>query len=160
MIANLLEPHQERQDQTLALDTLSVIEQLRQFFDRLLIERHLFPGKLAERLDLGLVRQIGNHRFVGLQPSQYVRSYQFAQRPVGVVRPVRQMFCETGKFLCRPEQTRVDEIENGPQISQAVFDRRAGKRESRLCLELLGSVSLLRVRILDGLRFVEHDQLP
>ena len=73
VIANLLEPRQEGEDQTLTLDTLSVIEQPRQFFDRLLIKRRLFSRELAKRLDLDLLRQIGNHRFVGLQPPQYVR---------------------------------------------------------------------------------------
>src|SRR5256884_6922558 len=59
------------------------------------------------------------------------------------------MFCETGKFLCRSEQPRVKEIENGPQIPQPVFDRRARQRESRFCLEFLGSAGLLRVGVLD-----------
>ena len=76
------------------------------------------------------------------------------------MRPALQALYEVCELLRRSEQSWIDEIENGPEIAKPVLDGRAGKRKLRLRLQLLGDPRLLGVRILDGLRFVEHNQAP
>ena len=130
MVANLLEPHQERQYQALALDALGLFKLLGQFLDRLLVEGRLLPAELAKRFDLGLVRQVRDHRFIGLQPPQDVGPHEFAQWAIGIVGPVRKRFDEVRELLRRPQQPWIDEVENGPQIAEPVLDGGAGQRES------------------------------
>ena len=133
---------------------------LGQFLHRLLVERCLLAAELAEGLHLGLVGQVRNDRLVGLQPPQNVRPHQLAERAVRVVGPLRQTFDQARKLLRRPEQARVDEVEDGPQVAQPVLDRRTGERKSCLGVQFLGGAGLLGFGILDGLSFVEHHQAP
>ena len=67
---------------------------------------------------------------------------------------------ERGEGLARPEQARIEKIENRPQIREPVFHRRAGQRETHACIERLGRARLLGAGILDRLRFVEHGKAP
>ena len=131
MIADLLEAHQERQHHAFALHARRLRELFGQVLDRLLIERRLLAGELAERLHLGLVRQVGDDRLVGLQPPQDVGPHQLAQRPVRIVWPLRQPLGEARELLRRSQQPGVDEVEDGPQIAEPVLDRRAGERDLR-----------------------------
>ena len=70
VIADLLEAHQERKNQPLAANPLGRIKLLGEVVHRLLIEGGLLAAELAKGLYFGLVRQIGDHRLVGLQPPQ------------------------------------------------------------------------------------------
>ena len=102
-----------------------------QLLDRLRVERGLLAAERAERFELGLVRQVRDHRLVGLQSPQNVWPHQFAQRAVGIVRPLRQALGELRELIGRTQQARIDEIEDRPQIAQPVLDRRAGEGEAR-----------------------------
>ena len=115
----------------------------RQLVDRLLVERRLLARQVAERLHLGLVRQIGDDGLVGLQPPQDVRPHQLAQRRVRVVRLCREPLGERRELLARSEQARVEEVEDRPEIAKPVLDRRAGERDARPRVELLGRPRLL-----------------
>ena len=58
------------------------------------------------------------------------------------------------------DEARVGEVEDRPQVAEAVLDRRAGERQpgaGRDAAQLLGG---LAGRVLDGLRLVEHDAVP
>ena len=109
MVADLLESHQERQHDTLALDAFGFIELLGQFLHRLLVERCLLAAELAEGLDLGFVGQVRNDRLVGLQPAQNVRPHELAKGPYGLWGLLRQAFDEARELLRRSEQARIDE---------------------------------------------------
>ena len=67
---------------------------------------------------------------------------------------------QMGEFLGRSQQPGIEEIEDGPQIAEPVFDGRAGEGKPRLAVQFLGSTSLLGIGILDGLRLVQHHQAP
>src|SRR5208283_6225526 len=101
------------------------VESLRQFLHGLLVKRCLRAAELAERLDLGLVGQIGNDRLVGLQTPQNIRPHQLTQRAVWIVGPVRKALNKIREFLGRAEQPWVEEVEDGPQIAEPVLDWRA-----------------------------------
>ena len=58
------------------------------------------------------------------------------------------------------DEARVGEVEDGPEVAEAVLDRRAGEGDAdagRDAAQLLGG---LVGRVLDGLRLVEHDAVP
>ena len=76
------------------------------------------------------------------------------------MRPCCKTLGEAGELLCRSEQSWVDEVEDGPQITQAVLNRRAGEREFRSRIEFLDDPCLLGVWILDRLRFIENNKVP
>lgn len=84
-MTNLLDAHQERQHEALALYALGVSKLCGQLLHRLLIEGSLLAAELAKRFDVGLVRQVRDHCLVGLQSTQNVRSHEFAQRAVRIV---------------------------------------------------------------------------
>ena len=160
MIADLLEAHQEGEDEPLAPDSRGTCDPLAQLPHRLLVEGGLLAAQGAEGLDLGLVRKVGDDRLVGLEPAQDVRAHQLPQRLVGVVGPLGHPLREGRELLGRAEQAGVDEIEDRPQVKEAVLDGGAGEGDPRASLELLGRFRLLGGRVLDGLRLVEHDQVP
>ena len=131
-----------------------------QFLHRLLVEGGLLAAELAKRLHFGLVRQIRDHGLIGLQPPQNVGPHQLAQRAIGIVRPVGKALDEVGELFRRSQQPRIDEIENGPEIAEAVLDGGAGQRESYMRLQPLDGPRLLGIGVLDGLRLVQDDKLP
>src|SRR5687767_15145625 len=109
MITDLLEPHQKRQHQAFALYPRRVRELLRQFPYRLFVEGGLLAAELAECFDFGFVRQICDDRLIGLQSAQNVRPYEFTQRAVGTMGPLRKAFGEARELLRRSQQARIDE---------------------------------------------------
>ena len=54
------------------------------------------------------------------------------------------------------EIIRLDKINNAPKIEHPVFDRRSGKRQFVVGLELLDRLSDLRTGILDELGLIQH----
>ena len=86
VIADLLEADEEGEDDAWApVDAVDRLDPMRQILHRLLVERRLLAAQRAERLDLRLVRQIGDDRSVGLQAAQDVGAGEIAQRPIGIM---------------------------------------------------------------------------
>ena len=160
VVADLLQPHQEGEHQAPALHAVDLLEPVAQVLHRLLVERRLLAAQWTEGLHLGLVRQVGDDALVGLQAAQDVGAHQIAQRRVGGVRPVGEALDEVGELLGRPEQARIDEVEDRPQVAEAVLDRRAGQRDAGIGLERLDRLGLLGRRVLDRLRLVDDGQAP
>ena len=113
---------------------------------------------MAPRLELGLVRQVGDHPLVGFQASQDVRAYQGAQR--SEVFGPRQSLGKVCKDLLSAQESGVGKVEDRPQVGKTVLHRRAGERDARLRVQLLHLARLLRTRILDRLGFIEDGQPP
>src|SRR5207248_4883011 len=97
-----------------------------------------------ECLYLCLSGQIIDDGLVGFQPAQDIRTHELPQRSIRVVPPLCKLFREAGKLLRGSEQSRIDEVEDRPQIAQTIFNRRTGQRDSRPRVELLDEVRLLR----------------
>src|SRR5262249_48056508 len=144
MIADLLQPHQEGQHDAFALQALGRVERGGQLLNRILVERRLLATERAERLELSLVREVSDDRLVGLEPPQDVRPYQLAQWTEGASRRLAEAFYEARELLGGPQQSGIDEVEDGPQIANTVFDRRAGQRDAELRAQLLHGPGLLR----------------
>ena len=135
-----------------------------QFFfelaDRLLVKRRLLLGQAAIGLHFGLVRQIGDHALVGLQPAQNVRLHQRAQR---LIRRLGQRFHFLTKFanaLAPPSRPGFRKS-NSDHRSESRFSTGVPVMAMRPAgLQLLGGARLAGAGILDGLGFVENDQVP
>ena len=137
MVADLLQPHEKGQDDAPALYSIDLFELAGQFFHRLLVKRRLLAAQGAEGFHLGLVGQIGNDALVGLQPSQDIGAHQVAERSVRVMRPVGEAFDEGRKLLRRSQQSRIDEVEDRPEVAEPILDGRAGQRNAHVGLSCL-----------------------
>ena len=51
-------------------------------------------------------------------------------------------------------------VEDRPEIAEPILDRRAGERDARVRVDLLGRPRLLGARSLDRLRFVQDGEAP
>ena len=160
MIADLLEPHDERQHEALPLDAVRVVQRLGQFGDRLLVERRLRFGQRTPGAHLGLVGQVGNDALVRLQPPQDVGPREGAQRAVIRLARVPAPTDEPGERARRAEQARVEEVEDGPQVARPVLDWRAGEREACGGLQFLHGPGLAGAGILDRLGLIQDHQVP
>ena len=103
MIADLLEAHEESEDQSLATNPIRCSNLVAQFVHRVLIQRGLFAGQLAPGLHLRLLRQVRDHGPVGLQTPQNVRAYEFSQGTVRIVLRCGQAFRVCAELLGRTE---------------------------------------------------------
>ena len=125
-----------------------------------LVERGLPAAESAIGLDLGLLREVGDDGAIGLEAPQDVGPHEIAQRSVGTGWAGCEALRVARKLLLGAEQARQQEVEERPQVAEMVLDRRAGQGDARARGQLLGRPRLLRARVLDGLRFVEDDQVP
>ena len=80
MIADLLQPHQLGQHDPPPLDSLGGLQLLGEVVDRLLVEGRLVLAQRAVGFHLRLVREVGDHPLVGLQPPQDVGPHEVPQR--------------------------------------------------------------------------------
>ena len=120
----------------------------------------MFAAQGAEDLHLGLVRQVGDDALVGLQPPQDVGAHQVAQRLIGIVRATGEPFDEGRERFGRPQQPRIDEVEDRPQVAEPVLDGRTGQGDARVGFETLGEPGLFGCRIFDRLCLVENNEPP
>jgi hypothetical protein len=73
-------------------DDIHSFELGRKVCHRALVQDGLCGTQVAVGLQLGLVRQVGDHRFVGLQATQDIGTHQLAQR--AIMLGLRQPLCE------------------------------------------------------------------
>src|SRR4029434_7442813 len=132
-----------------------------ELFDQLAVKHRLLLGQRATRAHLGLVREIRDNAAIGLQTPQQVRLNQAPQWRVamGVIRRTKQLgdAREISRFA---KQAGIEEIEEAPQVTEAILNRCTGECDARSRLQLLYAPRLGGAWVLDGLRFVEHREVP
>ena len=130
MVANLLEACEEGQHQPFACHALHpLVERLGQIIHRLLVQRRLLARQAAVGVLLDLVRQIADDCLVGLESAQDVGLHQPAQRREAA-GAVGQAPGEAGEGLGTPQQPRIHEVEEAPQVAEPILDRRAGQGQA------------------------------
>ena len=161
VIADLFEPHEVADDEAAALHGADgfVDEVAFELFDQLSIEDSLLAAEAAGGGDFCFVRQIGDDGFVRLHAPQNIGLDEAAQGGVAS-RGLSQPFEVTGKGGGSAEQARVEEIEEGPEVARAVFDRSAGEGEPPWSSEFLDGFGLDGAGVFDGLGFIENDGGP
>ena len=75
-------------------------------------------------------------------------------------RSLGELLGEGAEGARRAEQSRVQEVEERPEIDEPVLDGRARQRDPASRAERLDGAGLLGAGVLDGLRLVENDQRP
>ena len=132
----------------------------RQISHRLLIQRGLAARQRTERRHFRLVGQVRDDAFVRLQPPQYVRPHQTAQRGELVLVGLRTALEEGRELPGAAQQAGTEEVEERPQIRKPVFNRRSAQRNPVPAAQFSHGPALARARILDRLRLVQNGQAP
>ena len=82
-----------------------------------------------------------------------------AQRAHGLLIAIGDRILETAAERgFAAEQTRLDEGKDRPQVSQRIFDRGAGERETMIGAQIAHDPRDLRTRVLRVLRFIEDER--
>ena len=163
VVADLLELGHRREHPAAALDArLHVVDRVEHLVDDDPVERGLLGGQPAALDGLDLVRQVVDHRRVGLEPAQQERARAPAQVLGDVGAPVA--LDGDGVALAEgargAEHARVDRVHDRPQLGEPVLHGRAGQREAVLGVEAADGLRAARAVVLDHLGLVEHDAVP
>ena len=121
-----------------------------------LVELALIAEQLDGANELGLGRKLASHLL--FHASQHEGSHSSAERRklVGAVIGVeRTKACP--ELLGAAEKPRHQELEDRPQLFEAVFDRCSGQAKPMLRLERASCSRDQAAPVLDDLRFVEHE---
>ena len=162
MAANLAQPREGGQHVNLALveallghglhHLLAAAAQFGQ------VELALLVAQLAVAALLDAVGQILGH--VLLEPAQQQRAQLGREPPAGDALGrfgvLAARLVGLGELLLVAEVAGLDEIDDAPQVEQAVLQRRAGQRQAVLGLQLLDRLRHLRAGVLDELRLVQN----
>ena len=154
----LTEPREAGEDLDVALRhalTLDLAHDLRaHFLEDRRVERRLLAGELAELIGLDLLGEI--LRDLGLRAAEDERVDRGAEALGGLlIARVDGTRVTLLELVERAEQAGADEVEDRPDLGEAILDRRAGEREAALGLEALGGARRGAERVLDVLRLVE-----
>src|ERR1700730_1681142 len=104
MVADLLQAHEQRENDPSTLDAVGGFELLGEFVYRLLVKGGLLAAQESERLPLGLVGQVRDDALVGLQSPQNIGAHQIAERTVWVLRAIGEPIDAALLALGRSEQ--------------------------------------------------------
>ena len=162
MIADLLELHQRRQDEPLPLHADGLLEIARRVVDDGAVERGLLPRQRAEDLHLVLLRQVRNDARIGFQPAEDERRGEPPELRDGVgIAPGLDGDEEAlPERRLRAEEAGIEQIHDRPEVADVVLHRRAGEGDAERRLDRPRGLGLLRLGVLDVLRFVEDEALP
>ena len=164
--AGAAQPHHFGQDldRLLALGRFQRGELLERLAPQRLVQRRLFLRQFDRQHDLGARWQFG--QYLGLGAAQD-EGLDKAPQP-GARTDLRALvlgpFDRPGKaqveLVAGAQQAGIDEAEQVPQLAQVVFQRRAGGHHAEVALQGHHGLRALGGRVLDRLRFVEHDVVP
>ena len=119
-----------------------------------LVEADLLGGHRAVVELVDLVRELGGDLGLALgAPEQQ----DPVERPQGGLAVAGHLGDERRP---RPDEARIGEVEDRPEVADAVLDRRAGQRQPRASGDAPQLLGGLAGRVLDRLRLVEHDRGP
>ena len=138
VIADLLEPRQGGEHQPLALDAVGRLQLALHVVHHGLVERGLLRGEVAVDLLLHLLRQVLDDALVALQAAQDEGLHQALEGGgTGLV-----LFALDGRLEALLEGggaaqvAGVQEVEQGPEVEQAILDGGAGEGQAVGGLEL------------------------
>ena len=100
------------------------------------------------------VGQLGGDHRLALGAAEHEDAVERAQRGLALARELGD------ERRPRADEAGVGEVEDRPQVAEAVLDRRAGEREAAAGRDAAQLLRGLVGRVLDGLRLVEDDAVP
>ena len=154
VVADLLERCDGGEDRAFLLLAQLVGDVDQQVVEHGLVEADLLGSHRAVVQLVDLVRQLGGDLGLALRTSEQQDAVECPQRGFAVARHL----CDERRP--RPDQARVGEIEDCPQVGDAVLDRRAGECEAGVGGDPAQLLRGVAGRVLDRLRLVEHHRAP
>jgi hypothetical protein len=125
-----------------------------------LLQLALIVCQIDAAQDGVLWRQVGRDLGLGAAEQEGLDAANELNAAHGIVvlldrraEPLREAFAVT-------EQAGVEEGKLGSQLLQIVFDRCARQAETMARIKLAYRACRLRIRALDDLRFIQHDEVP
>jgi hypothetical protein len=132
VVADLLREHEQREHAPAPRDAVGGLDAPQLLVDHCLVERRLLARERADDLHLVLLGQVLDDRRVALEAPQDERPHDAAQARGGfvVAIPLDGHGEVAAEGLERPQETRICELEDRPQLGEAVLDGRARQREA------------------------------
>ena len=167
MVADLLELGEQGQHLAVFLTEGRAGNRIEAGFDRLVVELFLLGAEAHPFAQFHLLGQVGNDRFVGLEPAQDEGPHpglEVAQGGhIAIALNGQAIALAEERFIA--QHLGIEEIHQGPELADAVFHR--GTREGNPKTaelagpgQIPGGHGLLGGGGLDGLGFINHHPLP
>ena len=154
VVADLLERRDRGQDRSLARRRQRVGRLREQVVEHRLVEPDLLGGHRAVVELVDLVGELGGDLGLALGAAEQ-------QEPVERTQCRLAVAAELGdERRSRADETGVGEVEDRPQVADAVLDRRAGQRQPCAGGDPAQRLRGFARRVLDRLRLVEHHRRP
>ena len=154
VVADLLQRGDGGEDRPLLLVALGALGLDDEPVEHGLVETDLLGGHRAVVELVDPVGQLGGHARLQLRAAEHEDAVERAQRRLALAG---QLADERG---APADQAGVGEVEDRPEVAEAVLDRRAGERQLRAGVDAPQLLGRLVGVVLDGLRLVEHEPLP
>ena len=162
VVADLFEAREGGEDEAAPADAFGGLQLALEGGEFFLIEFDLFERERAVDFRLQFFGEVGDDLFVGLQAAQdegrgdAPQACARAGVGAGLDGP-REQVAEHRAFT---EDAGVEEIHDGPQIADVVFDGGAGEGDAVVGGQRARRLRLARLGVLDVLRFVEQKAGP
>ena len=159
VVANLFQLHNSTQHQTLPADALRLLQAALHIRHGLAVQHCLLfrQGHMLHHLQL--FRQVGDDPPVGLHPPEQEGGRHGPQAGVAL-GPLVQRSAEGLELLGSPQQALVQKVEQGPEVGQVVFHRRARHGHTHPGGQLFDLPRLFGQGVLDGLGLVQDHAVP
>jgi hypothetical protein len=134
VVADLFEAREHLQHQALARDAVGAVHLAQGLVDHALVEARLLLGEVHPGGLDDLVGEVVDHAAVALEPPQHQRPHQAAQGG-GLLRVALALDRQgqpRPEGAARAEVAGVEELDDRPELVEAVLDRGAGQRQAHL----------------------------
>ena len=122
------------------------------------MKRHFIGRGFNSKRDFGAFGEVTQH--FGLGSAQQKRTHEAAQtlRSTRIPITLDRHSEPRGKTITRTEQARVEQVHQGPQLIEPIFHGRTSNRDTHRGIDPQRGLSTPRIRIFNGLSFVENER--
>ena len=162
VIADLLQLHERRKHKAATLHAVGVVDAVEHVVDDRIVELRLLRSERHVLPRLDEWRKIADDGWIGLQAAQHKRAHEILESIGLAAIFVSLDRCRetSAEIALRSEIARRAELENRPEFAETILDGRTRECNAMTRAQRTDRRSLLRWRILDVLRFVEHHAAP
>ncbi len=126
----------------------------------LFIEFAFGTAQFGLQRDFSSRRQFFQHLVFGAAQNEGPNQPRQRFAPIGILVPFDWVGKTIAETVPRTEQTGADGAKQAPQFAEMVFQRRSGESYPPIRVNSPDCLGSLRLRVLDELRFVEHQGVP
>lgn len=162
VVADLFEAGDGGEDEAAALHAGAAFEIDEAAVDDVFVEAALFAGELAVGFELELFGEVGDDGAIGFEAAEDEGGGEGAQLFHGALVLILLDGFEEAMLEVAggAEQTGVEELHEGVEIADVIFDGGASEGDAEFGGEVTHGAGLFGVEVLDVLGFVEDDAVP